>query len=52
MAVKIQGKRRDDRVEQILRDPKAYFARARKRARAEVEADLARERGELRRRTA
>ena len=52
MALKMQGKRRDDRVEQILRDPKGYFARARRKARADVEAEVARERGRLRRRTA
>ena len=39
MAVKIPGKRLDARVEQILRDPKAYFDKARKNARAEVEAE-------------
>ena len=39
MAIKIPGKRLDERVEQILRDPKTYFARARKNARAEVEAE-------------
>ena len=52
MAVKINGKRRDERVEQILRDPKNYFAQARKNARAEVEAEINRERGRLRRRPA
>lgn len=52
MAVKINGKKRDAQVDQILRDPKAYFSRARKNARAAVEADVARERGRLRRRTA
>ncbi len=49
MAVKIQAKRRDERVEQILRDPKTYFARARRKARADVEAEVARERGQVRR---
>jgi hypothetical protein len=52
VAVKIRDRRRDERVEQILRDPKAYFAQARKNARAEVEAEIARGRGRLRRRTA
>ena len=53
MAVKLRSKRRDDRVEQIIRDPKGYFARARENARAEVKAEMARERqGRLRRRTA
>ena len=50
MAVKIRRKRRDDRVEQILRDPKTYFAQARRNARAEVQAEMAQ--GRLRRRTA
>ncbi len=53
MAVKIRGKRRrDERVEQILRDPKTYFAQARRNARAEVVAELAQGRDRLRRRTA
>lgn len=52
MAVRIRGRRRDDRVEQIIRDPKAYFAQARENARAEVRAEIARERGGLRRRPA
>ncbi|WP_156384178.1 hypothetical protein [Marmoricola sp. Leaf446] len=39
MAIKIPGKRLDERVEQILRDPKAYFERARQTARAEVRAE-------------
>jgi hypothetical protein len=52
VAVKIRRERRDDRVEQILRDPKAYFARARENARAEVRAEMAQGRGRLRRRTA
>ena len=33
----------DDRVERMLADPRDYFARARERARAEVERDIARE---------
>jgi hypothetical protein len=33
----------DDRVEHMLTDPRGYFARARERARAEVERDIARE---------
>lgn len=52
VAVKINGKRRDQRVEQILRDPKTYFAQARKNARAEVKAEIDRERGRLRGRPA
>ena len=52
MAVKIPGRRRDERVEQILRDPKSYFARARKVARAEVKAERAEGRVRLSRRTA
>ena len=52
MAVKIPGKRRDERVEQILRDPKTYFAQARKNARAELKAEKAETRPRLIRRTA
>ncbi len=52
MAVKTGGRRRDERVEQILRDPKAYFTQARKNARAEVRAEMAQGRGRLRRRPA
>ena len=52
MAVKIPGKRPDDRVEQILRDPKTYFARARKNARAALRAERAQDRTRLSRRTA
>jgi len=52
VAVKIPGKRPDDRVEQILRDPKTYFEEARRNARAEVEAEREQERGRLRRRPA
>jgi hypothetical protein len=52
VAVKINGKKRDGQVEQILRDPRAYFAQARKTTREAVRADVARERGRLRRRTA
>lgn len=52
MAVKIPGKGPDRRVEQILSDPKAYFAKARAVARAEVRAERAHERGRLRRRPA
>ena len=33
----------DDRVQRMLSDPRSYFARARERARAEVERDIARE---------
>jgi len=50
MAVKIEPRGEDDRVRQILADPKRYFDRARQRARADVEAEVARERD--RRRTA
>lgn len=49
MAVKVERRDDDDRVEQILADPKRYFERARARARAAVSAEVARER---RRRTA
>ncbi len=52
MAVKIPGKRPDERVEQILRDPKTYFAQARKKARAAVMAERAQDNTRLRRRTA
>ena len=52
MAVKIPGKRTDERIEQILRDPKTYFDRARKNARAEVKAEKAQGRARLSRRTA
>jgi hypothetical protein len=52
MAVKVPRKRRDERVEQILRDPKTYFAQARRNARAEIEAELAQGRARLRRRPA
>jgi hypothetical protein len=52
VAVKLRRKRRDERVEQILRDPKTYFAEARRNARAEVKAEMARGRAPLRRRTA
>ena len=52
MAVKINGKKRDTQVEQILCDPKTYFSQARKNTRDAVKADVARERGRLRRRTA
>lgn len=53
MAVKIPGKQPDERVEQILRDPKTYFARARKQARAAVKAEKAQDNStRLRRRTA
>lgn len=52
MAAKINGSGRDDRVERILRDPRAYFAQARQVARAEVRAEMARERELARGRTA
>ena len=52
MGVKIPGKRPDERVEQILRDPKTYFARARKNARAAVKAERAQSRARLSRRPA
>ena len=43
MAIKLNGIRRDERVEQILRDPKGYFAQARQEARIEVRREMARE---------
>jgi hypothetical protein len=43
MAIKLNGIRRDDRVERILRDPKGYFAQARQEARVEVRREMARE---------
>jgi len=49
MAVKIEPRGEDDRVRQIIADPKRYFEAARRRARAAVEAEVAQER---RRRTA
>jgi hypothetical protein len=52
MAVKLNGIRRDDRVERILRDPKGYFARARQEARVEVRREMAREQQRSRGRTA
>jgi hypothetical protein len=52
VAVKIRDKRRDERVDQILSDPKGYFAEARRNARAEVKAEVEQRRGRLRRRTA
>lgn len=52
MAVKLPGKGRDERVEEILQDPKAYFARARKQARAQLEAEKAERRIRLTRRPA
>lgn len=54
MAVKIPGKRSgsDERVAQILDDPKKYFAEARKIARAEVKAERLQQQGSLRQRPA
>lgn len=52
MAIKIPGKGLDRRVEQILNDPKAYLANARKIARAQVEAEREQERGRFRHRPA
>lgn len=52
MAVKIPGKQPDDRVQQILRDPKSYFANARKQARAAVQAERDRGAARARRRPA
>jgi hypothetical protein len=49
MAIKITVNRRDDRVERILRDPKSYFAQARRQARAEVKREMAREQKRARR---
>jgi hypothetical protein len=40
MGIKIERPRRDDRVERILRDPRAYFAEARRAARDEVRAEM------------
>jgi hypothetical protein len=40
VAIKINGSRRDDRVERILRDPRAYFAQARRAARVEVKREM------------
>jgi hypothetical protein len=36
----------DERAKKILDDPSDYYAKARERARAEVEREVARERGE------
>lgn len=52
MAIKIPDKGPDQRVEQILRDPKTYFANARKAARAQIKAERQQDRPRLRRRTA
>ena len=52
VAIRIPGKRLDERVDQILRDPKTYFENARKNARAELKAEREQERGRLRRRPA
>lgn len=52
MAVKITGKGPDERVEQILRDPKTYFAQARQRARAALKAEREQDGARLRRRPA
>ena len=52
MAVKLPGKGRDERVDEILRDPKTYFARARQKARAEIEAEKQGRRPRLTRRPA
>jgi hypothetical protein len=44
MAVRINGGRRDDdRVQRILKDPSGYFTEARRKARAEVKEEMARE---------
>lgn len=43
MAIKINGSRRDDRVERILREPKGYFAKAGQQARVEVQREMAQE---------
>jgi hypothetical protein len=43
MAIKLNGSRRDDRVERILRDPRAYFAQARQAARVQVKREMDRE---------
>lgn len=52
MAIKINGSRRDDRVERILRDPKGYFARARQEAQVQVKREMEREQQLSRGRTA
>jgi hypothetical protein len=52
VAVRIPGKSLDKRVEQILRNPKAYFETARRNARAEVKAEQEQSRVRLRNRTA
>ncbi|MDZ5660463.1 hypothetical protein HN031_02635 [Nocardioides sp. zg-1308] len=45
MAQKLVKPRRDDRISRALADPKTYFAQARERARREVVAEMAQERG-------
>ena len=52
VAIKINGSRRDDRVERMLRDPKGYFARARQEAQVEVKREMEREQQRSRRRAA
>lgn len=44
MAVRIEP-REDERAKQILENPERYFDDARRRVRAEVEREMARERG-------
>lgn len=52
VAVKIPGRRSssDERVQEILRDPKNYFEKARKAARAEVTAERQQQQAALRQR--
>ena len=45
MAQKLTNPRRDDRITRALADPKTYFKQARERARREVAAEMAQERG-------
>ena len=54
MAVKVPGRRAksDERVQEILRDPKDYFEKARKAARAEVTAERRQQQASLRQRPA
>lgn len=54
MAVKVPDGRSksDERVQEILRDPKNYFEKARKAARAEVAAERRQQQAALRQRPA
>ncbi|WP_193607421.1 hypothetical protein [Nocardioides lijunqiniae] len=44
MTQKLLKPRQDDRIARALADPKTYFEQARRRARREVEAEVAQER--------